>query len=387
MTASSIINEGSWSYYNPVEVLFGPGSLNKLQQYIAGERVLLLTTPGFTRRGTVNQICQLLKGKDITVHDKVNPNPDLSDIEESLAEIKETNPEVIVALGGGSVLDSAKAYSLVLGTPPDFSLRKHLEEKTSLPGISPVPWVAIPTTAGTGSEVTPFATLWYMDILKKYSLSSRKLFSSVAVLDPELTVNLPEETTISSGLDALSHALESLWNKNANTVTALYSQQAVKLVLDSLYPLTCEPGNLQLRSCMMQASLLGGMAISVTRTALAHSISYPVTASFGMPHGLACSFTLPQLLEFNHEVDDGRIEELVQSIGYNSMEELKDKLQSMFDKCGVNSLLKKYVSSVEEIKALSSQMITPGRADNNLRDANVRDVEDLLEHVKTSYYF
>ncbi len=377
-------DQASWQFHNPVQLIFGSGCLEQLPQQLPEGKVLLVTTPGFNRRGVVDRISRLLNNRDLEVFDQVEPNPDLDYLEKHRDVLKKVKPEVLLALGGGSVLDTAKAYCFLLGQDREFSLKSHLEEKTPLPPASPLPWVAVPTTAGTGSEVTPFATLWDMEKEKKHSLAAPGIFASQALLDPQLTRDLPLETTVNSGLDALSHALEAYWNKNANPITMLYSREAVGLVLNNLYPLTREPENLLLRARMMRASLLGGLAISGARTALAHSISYPVTARFGMPHGLACSFTLPSLLQFNQKDDDGRLKALAKELGHETPENLKEALLELFEQVEVGDLVKKYLSSVEDILPLTSRMITPGRADNNLREAGAEDIEGILKELSGS---
>src|SRR5262249_49423231 len=157
--------------------------------------------------------------------------------------------------------------------------------------------VAVPTTAGTGSEVTPWATLWDRSAgaPKKYSLHVEETWPSHAVVDPSLTLSAPESVTRNSALDALSHSLESIWNVNANPVSDTLAVEAARTVIATLPRLLAAPQDRKLRTEMSRASLTAGLAFSNTRTALAHSISYEMTLKHGLPHGLACSFTLPMV--------------------------------------------------------------------------------------------
>jgi alcohol dehydrogenase len=246
------------------------------------------------------------------------------------------------------------------------------------PGGAPLPLIAVPTTAGTGSEVTPFATIWDRARQKKYSLAQANLHPWVALLDPALTLSLPLETTISAGLDALSQALEAIWNRHATPLTTIYATQAARIALDTLPQLAQAPGDLSLRSQMMGASLLAGLAISQTRTALAHSMSYPITARYGLPHGLACSFTLPAILEFNAAADDGRLAQAAQALGSSSVARLHDRLERLLQTLGVDQLLRCYVPTPDELAILVPQMLTPGRADNNMRPADIEQVGEIL---------
>lgn len=368
-----------WSYYNPVQVIFGDGAVEMLPDFLPWGKILLVTTPGFTRRGLTGRISDLLSNRALLVFDRVTPNPSLTDLEKSTKSLRDEGIQAVVGLGGGSVLDSAKVFSFLLGlSGRDFSLRGYFEKGGDLPQAETLPMLSIPTTAGTGSEVTPFATVWDMQNERKYSLASPGLFTRTALLDPELTLTLPGEITVMSGLDALSHAFEAIWNNNSAPVTTGHAIRAISLILGNLVSLKDDLKNLALRSRLMEASLLAGLAISNTRTALAHSISYPLTARFKIPHGLACSFTLPGILEFNAASDDGRLAETASLLGSGSIAGLQITLLEMLQELAVDKMLKGYITSIDEIAALIPQMYTPGRTENNLRGATRGQIKDIL---------
>jgi alcohol dehydrogenase len=245
--------------------------------------------------------------------------------------------------------------------------------------------ITIPTTAGTGAEVTPFATIWDFRQRKKYSLTGNDLFPIKAVLDPALTLDLPELLTVSSGLDAISHALESIWNENANPVSIGLATQSLVISLRTLPELKNNPTDMEGRATMMESSLLAGMAISQTRTALAHSISYPLTLAFDLPHGIACSFTLPAILRFNAETDDGRLKQLATHLGYTSIDELADVLKDLLMDLGVPRIFSAHISDDEQALALTPDMLTPGRADNNLRSASLDQVYSIVRDACKCY--
>jgi alcohol dehydrogenase len=201
---------------------------------------------------------------------------------------------VIVALGGGSAIDSAKVFAAAAG---DFgSVVRYLETGEGGDALGTVPVIAIPTTAGTGSEVTSWATVWNVGKGRKFSLARASLYPEVALVDPSLMLGKPRELTRATGLDALSHALESIWNVNANPVSARHAVAAARALLRDLPPLLDDLGNEGLRSSVAEASLSAGLAFSSTKTAIAHNLSYPVTLNWGVQHGVACSFTLPSIL-------------------------------------------------------------------------------------------
>ena len=377
-----------WSHYNPVKILFQENSLGKLSFLIKSKRGLIITSPGSTKRGLTDRIKSLLGDFEIEVLDQVEPNPDIRKIEAYRQNYQDRNFQFIVGVGGGSVMDTAKALAYLLNVKDhNFSLQAFFTDKVLLPQVAPLEMIAVPTTAGTGSEVTPFATIWDMEIQKKYSLHKHDLFFNQALLDPELTIDLPLEITIATGLDALSHALESIWNKNANYISLSYAFTAVEMVLRNLPLLANGINKIGYRSQMLSASLLGGLAISSTRTALAHSISYPITAAVGMPHGLACSFTLPTLLDYNNQADDGRIEMLLNKLGFGSSLAMKEALLDLFKEINLKELLKGYGLNRELLIAMIPQMFTPERAENNLRNVKKDDMQSILAEAYDLIYY
>ena len=374
----------SWKFHNPTVIIFEHGSLKNLGQLLPYERIVLITINTFRQQGIVDQVANSLGKKLVYVIDDVLPNPDLLTVDSQIKRLRPIQPDVIIALGGGSSIDTAKALACMLMQPIGSSLQSHFRNQKTLPENNALPIIAIPTTSGTGSEVTPFATIWDFELGKKYSVTGEDIFPKIAILDPELTYELPDEVTISSGLDTISHALESIWNQNANPVTIALATESLTLSLPSLRALKNSANNYSARANIMQASLLAGLAISHTRTALAHSISYPLTTDFGLPHGIACSFTLPALLRFNLAVDDGRLEKLAKSISYSNPQALASDLTELFLEVGVNEIFERYISQSELVMDLVDRMIAPGRADNNIRKANLEDVKDIVFSSITS---
>ncbi len=204
---------------------------------------------------------------------------------------------MIVAVGGGSALDTAKVLMVAPASGGFRELMRLLARGEAFEPGQVKPLITVPTTAGTGSEVTPWATVWDRSINRKYSLHLRETWPERAIVDPELTITLPHAVTVQSGLDALSHALESIWNLNANPVSDALAVASATLMMDTLPRLVEDPDNIGLRTSTSLAALQAGLAFSNTKTALAHSISYEMTLRYGLPHGIACSFTLPFVLE------------------------------------------------------------------------------------------
>ena len=372
------MSAASWTQFNPVRVLFRPGELKRIADHVDSPRVALVTTQGFRRRGIVDIIANALGSRMVDVVDDVMPNPDVDDVQAQSVQLRTKHPDILIALGGGSTIDTAKALARLLAQPEGANLLALLREGAATATAPAVPVVAVPTTAGTGAEVTPFGTVWDHAEKKKYSIAGEDLYPQLAILDPELTLPMPPEVTVASGLDCISHALESAWNRNATPVTLGLVTRSLQLSMRSLVSASENPGDIATRATMMQASLLAGLAISQSRTALAHAISYPLTASFNLPHGLACSFTLPALLTFNAASDDGRLADLARGVGYADVESFARGLSALYERLGVGGYLARYLPDRSSVMALSDRMFAPGRAENNLRQASEEQVRALV---------
>lgn len=222
--------------------------------------------------------------------------------------------------------------------------------------------MAVPTTAGTGSEITPWATIWDMEEKKKYSLHLPELFSQIALYDSSLTISVPKDITIQTGLDTLSHALESIWNKNANPITINYAIKSAKIIMKYLPLLVNDLQNLEYRTEILKACMYAGLAFSNTQTAIAHAMSYYITVNKGIPHGIACSFTLPMIIDSaigKYDFIDNALEEIFGELNSNSLREMLRKLviSTDFDDYGINK---------EEFNNLKSSLKSNQRAGNSL---------------------
>ena len=284
-----------WTYENPVRIRFGAGSLSGIGDLVRDRAYCLVTYDEPIFHDIAQRIAEAAGPAALTIRNVI-PNPDFHMLADACALFAATQPapEVIVALGGGSVMDAAKVVAA--GGNGFDAVKRYLENGENADALTSTPIVAVPTTAGTGSEVTSWATVWDTDAGRKHSLSRPSLYPSDALIDPELMIGMPRALTISTALDALSHALESIWNKNGNPVSTHHAVYAASEILAVLPALADDLGNRDLRVQIAQAATLAGLAFSNTRTALAHSISYPITLRHGTPHGIACSFSLPMVM-------------------------------------------------------------------------------------------
>jgi phosphonate metabolism-associated iron-containing alcohol dehydrogenase len=353
------------AYHNPVSIHCGRGSLEKLPSILAGRRVVVVTFPEARALGLVARLEGLLKDTLVAVIDDVHPNPDVAHLSGLYDRFWQsgTTSDAIVAVGGGSAIDTAKALMVGTATNQFGELIGLLAAGKPFAPARVKPLIAVPTTAGTGSEVTPWATIWDAANQKKYSLHLDATWPEAAIVDPELMLSVPAGTTVSTGLDALSHALESIWNVNANPVSDTFAISAVQDIFECLPALLTHLGSIELRERMALAALKAGLAFSNTKTALAHSISYEMTLRHGLPHGIACSFTLPLVLEKAWARSPDRDRTLQRLFGPDlsaGTQRLRDFLQSL----GVRTEFADYGVADSEATAMIARAMEGARGKN-----------------------
>lgn len=362
-----------WSYRNPVDVRFGTGAFGELGTLIGNRRYALVTYRDAYFQELAAKLAALAGAPVLTIDD-IAPNPDIADLRCQVARFAAlpAQPEVIVALGGGSVIDSAKVFA----AGHDFARTEaYLRKQLKADAFSPLPLIAVPTTSGTGSEVTSWGTVWEGASGEKHSLAHPNLYPQYAVVDPALTLGKPRELTIQTGLDALSHALECLWNRNANPISAVHAVAAAREVLATLPALADDLGNLALRERMSRAALLAGLAFSNTRTAIAHSLSYPITLKHGVPHGIACSFTLPLISRSVANVD-GLCAEGLRAIFGTDAHGAAAQLEATLTRLGVALDYRAYGIAPAEWNTLITHALTGERGQNF-----VGSEQDLLRYA------
>lgn len=308
----------------PTKIVYGNNELENIDKYIDGRKTLLITSAGFARRGLVDKIKSLTNSIVYVISD-IKSHPEFKDLKTIYRKIHKIEFELILAIGGGSVIDASKFFSVYNQKKEYQFVEDIIKGKLSKKDYKLTPIISVPTTAGTGSEITPWATIWDMSEKKKYSLHLTDLFSEIAIYDPILTLSVPKDITIQTGLDTLSHALESIWNKNANEITINYAIKSAKLIVENLVALSNNLENLKYRDKVLKASMYAGLAFSNTQTALAHAMSYYITAYKGVPHGIACSFTLPMLIDNiigKYEFIDGAFLEIFGILSSKPLREL-----------------------------------------------------------------
>ncbi len=244
---------------------------------------------------------------------------------------REVKADAVVGVGGGSAIDTAKfAAAIALG---DRDAEDYYRGKVPFPSER-LTIVAVPTTAGTGSEVTQVSVMSHGT--EKRTINNPVFMPKAAIVDPVLSSTVPPRTTMNTGLDALAHALEGYWSKNHQPISDLMAIEAVRLVLENLETAWRDGGNMEARSNMAFASLLGGLSFALPKTAGSHACSYPLSEDYHLPHGEACAFTLDSFVRINA---DERLEELCRRVGLKDTEELAARIAALKELGGLRKTL------------------------------------------------
>lgn len=370
-------------------ILAGVGASERLGQEakgIGGKRALVVTDQGVTNSGIGKRIKDLLdkEGIGVDIFDQVMSDPDVANFETCFEMAKKAKYDLIVGLGGGSSMDIASITSVMLtnpGTVYDY-LGINLVKN---PGV---PTVLIPTTAGTGAEVTPNAILTDTKEKLKKAVVSPYILPRVAIVDPLLTVSMPPSVTSSSGIDALTHAVESYTSNNATVLTDLFAKEAMILIGRSLRTAVANGNNLEARYDMSIGSLYAGISLANAGVTAVHALAYPLGGQFNVAHGIANGLLLPYVMEFNVLGNIPKFAQIAQFLG-EKVDHLPLLDQAYQAAKAVKAIYRdlKIPQSLTELKIVKEAIPTMAKAavnvtrlmGNNPRTMTVQDVERVYE--------
>ena len=281
-------------------IVMGPGAIKQLADEVnalQAKKVLIVTDQGLVHAGLVEQARAVLResGIEHAVFDKVEADPRYEIVADCVGMLKAEKADIVIGMGGGSPIDIAKVSAVMATNSGDIG---------EYFGIDLIPraglhTIIIPTTAGTGSEVTPIVILSDHNEKLKKGIVSPHLFPSVALLDPNLTLGLPPAITAATGMDAFIHAVEAFTSKNATSITDMLATRAMQLTMGNLRTVYSDGSNLAARAAMLEGSLLAGIAFANAGVTAVHAFAYPIGAEFHIPHGVANSIMLVPVMEFN----------------------------------------------------------------------------------------
>jgi alcohol dehydrogenase class IV len=294
----------------------GPQAARELCESIAhtcSEKVLVVTDATLVEIGLIDRITDSLDAVGLrwSVYSGVEPDPTFAQVEAGAAQLEREGCKVILAVGGGSSMDASKVIAAMATNPGPLSkLEGMMKIKRA-----PMPLFAIPTTAGTGSEVTLVAVISDSETHTKKFFTDPKLIPLMTALDPSLMTGLPAPITAATGMDALTHAVESFLSRMSTETTEMYAKISVRLVFDHLHTACSDGNNLEARKAMALASYYGGLAFTRTSIGYVHAIAHTFGAYYRTPHGLANAVVLPHVLEFSKGSAEGRLARLAEVIG------------------------------------------------------------------------
>ena len=377
-------------FYLPTKVVTGLGCFSRVAKVVQdyGERTLLVCGQGSLRRsGTLDQTVSDLRraGIGTTVYDAVDGEPTLGMVQAAVDLARQEEVDVVIGIGGGSAMDVGKAAA-ALSTQEGRVQEYH--QGRSLRGRG-LPYVSIPTTAGTGSEVTNNAVLTDLERGVKKSIRGERLFPAAALVDPRLTVSLPPGITARSGADALCQAIESFVAIGAQPPSDGLAGEAIRLIGRSLVRAYEQGSDVEARSDMLYGSLLAGMAMTNTRLGGAHGVASPLGLGYHIPHGIVCGLLLPHVMEYSLEHGLAKYASVARLLGVEvqglsareAAQETVIVVRRMMDRIGIPSHLRGFGVKREDLEGIIDQAVPSANLKNNPRPLGAEDLQIILERA------
>lgn len=365
-----------WCYKQPVTIYFGNGELARFAEIIANQGVtrgILVCDPFLSQNGLAKKLVESSNGILVGIFDEVQPNPTVKNVDDCAALLRSSKADLVVALGGGSAMDCAKAAaSVAVG---DSSITCYHATGVAVPPEH-LPLVAIPTTAGTGAEVTCSAVLTNEEKGFKAPILSDNFYPCIAIVDPELTYTVPKKVTVGTGLDVLAHAIEGYLSINHQPVCDAVAVHATRLVFQYLETACGAEIDKLAKEKMAEASVMAGMAFSIPKTGASHACSFILTNKYGIPHGEACGLTLDYFVRINAEAEGGRMHQFARMVGYEDCYKLADAIASLKKRIGARVDMKDLSLTREDVEKL-----VVGSRHPNMNNSPVAITDDMLRSM------
>ena len=354
-------------------------------QELGSTRVLIVTDKGVRGAGLVEGVLASLKkaGLDYKIFDEVESNPTTVTVERALARLRAMDADGVIAVGGGSPMDTGKAVAFLAtngGKVADYMGADKVK-------LGPLPCIAIPTTAGTSSEVTNNVVFTDPQAHLKFAVGSPNAAATRALIDPDLTLTMPPALTAATGMDALTHALESYTTKGAYDLTEVLALEAIRLIGRWLSVAVEDGQNRQARERMMMACLLGGIAFNQSRLTIVHAMSHPVSGWCGTPHGVANAILLPHVMAFNVDYAQEKFARIARALGVDTegmsateaAHSAVDKVRRMNEELGIPPNLSAVGVRAELVPHMTADAMKSGNVPINPRPTTYEDVVAIYE--------
>lgn len=371
----------------------GAGSINNLKdilEKINPRNIFLVTGKNSYRTSGAERILgEILKDKTVTLFNDVTGDPLIENIIKGMDIFIESDCDAVIAVGGGSVIDTAKSINIL--SSQDADPRSVIKSKQKIINKGKQ-FIAIPTTSGAGSEATHFAVVYMSK--EKFSLAHEFILPDYSIIDPVLTYDLQPNVTATSGIDAFSQAVESYWNVNANDESKKYSQEAITFILENLKTAVIESTE-ESRANMSTAAHLAGKAINITKTTAPHAVSYAMTSYFGIPHGQAVCITLAEFLGYNFYVTESdsaeglsmteirkNIEDLLRIFNCSDLAGAKKLITDLIEGIGLKTKLSELNITSDNDINLICESVNPERLKNNPRNVTKESLAKILDNIR-----
>ena len=376
----------NWDYLQPVKIHFGKGRVKEIKEIareLGCERGLLVAGPFFFKSGLAEKVIKESEGMIVASFGDVSPNPDVVEVDACAEVIRQKNIGFVVALGGGSPMDCAKAAASVALTSD--SIRKYHGTGVAMPEKH-LPLIAVPTTAGTGSETTLAAVITDAETRHKYAINDFPLIPRYAVLDPKVTLSLPPFITATTGMDALTHAIEGYTTKAAWEMTDMFHLKAIEIISRSLR--SAVANEKEGREGMALGQYIAGMGFSNVGLGIAHSMAHTLGAVYDTPHGVACAMMLPIVMEYNADCTGEKYREIARAMGVKGVDEMSveeyrkaavDAVRKLSVDVGIPTKLE--ALKEEDLQFLAESAHADACAPGNPKDASVEDLKDLFRKL------
>ena len=376
-----------FSFSVPQEIIVGKGSLARLPEVaekLGGKHGFIISGPHLNKMGIVASCSESLENAGIKVdaYTETEGNPSVETVEKAAAVFCKSGANFIIALGGGSPMDVAKAVGVVARYGGSIT---EYEGGGRVPGDI-IPLIAIPTTAGTGSEVTAFSVITDHSRNYKLTVFSYKLIPAYAILDPELLTTAPVSVAAACGIDAMVHALEAYISKDASPFSDAMAEKALELIGKNIRRYVADRTDIEAAEAMITGSLFAGIAFSWARLGDVHAMSHPVSAYFDVPHGVANAILLPTIVEYNALADRGKYLKLFNYISLTPASEaefesvmLVDLLTELNEQLGIPGSLGEVGVTADKFDAMADDAMKSGNIAVNPRSTTKKDVLSLYE--------
>lgn len=380
-----------FDYHVPSRIVFGAGQVEKLTKHLVtispAKKWLVVSDPGIVGAGLLAPIVQQLRisGFEAEVFSSISQNPRDEECIAGATLLQQTHCEAVLGIGGGSAMDTAKTIALLAaggGSPQEYV-------DGLLPYVPPLPVVAVPTTAGTGSEVTRSAVITEVATHRKMTLKHAELRPRLAVLDPLLTLTVPESVTAATGVDALVHAIEGYTCTVSSPITKAFGARAMATIVPALPRAVEDPRDVEARTNMLEGSLLAGLCFGSADVAAVHCLAEALGSLYDTPHGVANAIFLPEVLRFNAQSNLGIHAEISRSMGFASNSDtesravlsLLDGIEQLTHELGIPRLKDLgYVQEVDFPRIVELSLANSSTL-SNIRPISSEDYADILAKV------